>query len=518
MDVETRKTPEPAAVDENIVAAKKDNSPLFGVPGSTWPVVHLLLIGFAVLVTYFGIWRAYFWTDDFWMLGWVRHQPSLADAVWAQFGYAVRFLLDAHLWLRMYLFEMDPAPYYMLGVGQHVLVGFLVYLLIRTATSRNGLALLAAILFATTYAHFTVVTWITGSEYSQAALFHLATLGAFAAYLETRRTGWLMASLTAFVALLLYCEVALSVPLVLIAYHLTLGRAGRPLRTLQAGEFLVHVPYLALFAVYLAVQTAFVFSGSSEARVAAVGYGPGWHMVSNLYYLAYLVVPPALPDELIRTWIGQWALDAASQGTLALAIVGNIGLAVLFWRGTPLVRFAVAFIYLTFLPYLFWEGAFAGALRYRYLPSMAFAGLVAMGVVRLHERLARRPVARGIVVALVALQLALNVAVVQTWVSRHVRHSDVRRAAVETLLARYPNPEPGSHIVFQVPNDRFRDLADACTLVYAAPMRCEAVVVPPGSAAGRLARDEHAILLQVSASASVRVGGSEMPTDRVELP
>ena len=181
-------------------------------------------------------------------------------------------------------------------------------------------------------------------------------------------------------------------------------------------------------------------------------------------------------------------------------------------------RFAVAFIYLTFLPYLFWDGAFAGALPYRYLPSMAFAVLVALGVVRLQRRLAGRRLARFVVPVLVALQLALNVTVVQVWIDRHVRYSDVRRAAVETLLTRYPNPEPGSHIVFEVPSDRYRDLADACTLVYAARMRCEAVVAKPESASGRLARDEQAILLQVSANASVRVGGTETPTDPVELP
>lgn len=73
-------------------------------------------------------------------------------------------------------------------------------------------------------------------------------------------------------------------------------------------------------------------------------------------------------------------------------------------------------------------------------------------------------------------------------------------------------------IVLDVPAAPSLDLADACTLVYAAPMQCEAFGGSSGSGAGRFPRDEQAIRPHVGANASVQVDGPDPRDNDGERP
>lgn len=437
--------------------------------------LHTAVIAFAILAAYYGLWRAYFFSDDYWMLGWVRHEPSLAHAITAQFGYGVRFLLDALLYTRVKLYDLDPAPYYWNSLVQHLVVAMIAYGLALLWSQRRAVAFLTALLFATSFAHYEVITWITGSEYSFAAALYLATLGQFALYLRTRRRGWYVGSLVTFVMLLLFLEMFLSLPLVLGAYHLTLGREGKSIWSLIGRQtVLLHAPYWLLMGLYLALQLSFVQAGSSEAVVAQVRYGPGLHMPGNFYYLAYLIVPD-VHYAVLNAWFGPGFVTFIRWLTLIVALIGN-GLALYgLWKGSELVRFAIVFIYLTFLPYILWEGGFAGAFRYRYLPAIGFSLLVALWVMRLYDQQAPRLWLRYALPAAVGGVVLFNVAVLQVWVRRHIENSDFRRAFVTELLAEYGQVAPGTHILIEVPEVKYVDLGEVCQLLYAHDVECEAV-------------------------------------------
>lgn len=442
------------------------------------PLLHTLVLSTLIVAGYYGLWNAYFTSDDFWMLGWVRFRETLKDAIWAEFGYGVRFLLDASLWVRVRLFDLEASPYYWVSLVQHIAVTCIVYGLVSFWTKRRLVALLSALLFGTTFAHYTVVTWITGSEYSQAAMLYLGTLAFWALYLRSGRIGWYLGSVVTFVMLLLFLEMVLSLPLVLLAYHLTLGLGDRKLRSLGWRDLRLHVPYWTLTALYLVLQFGFVHSGSSEAAVAAQTYKPGPHMISNLYYLVYLVVPSYGFDILARV-LGPAAGPVFEWSTLALAVAGNLLAAYGLWKGSSLVRFALALVYLPFVPYTLWQGGFAGASRYRYLPAIGFSLLVALALVRLHAQLSKRHGTRfrlWVVPAVVAILLVANLGVAQVWVQRHVENSALRRAFVTDLATRYEGVEPGTRIFIEVPATKFGDLSEACELVFEQPVQCQAFV------------------------------------------
>lgn len=438
------------------------------------PLAHLLAVTTAIVGCYWGLWNAYFSQDDFWMFGAVRHL-SLREAAGAHFGYAVRLLLDLSMWARMRLFGLDAAPYYWLSLAQHAVVAGIVYSLTTLWTRHRAVAFLAALLFGTAFAPYEVVTWITGSEYSLAAIPYLASLGLFALYLRRRRPMLYVTSLLAFLAALLVHEVALSLPFVLAAYHLTAGRGLAPPRPFGWRDVRLHLPYAALFAGEFAAQLWFVAQGWSEARVARVDYGPGFHMLGNFFYLIHLIVPN-VHDAVLTDWFGAPAVEILRYAAVAAAFALNGLAAFLLWKGSPLVRFAVCVIYLSFLPYTLWHGRFAGAGRYLYLPAVGFSILLALGAVHVHERWRSRRRGRLGVSVAVALLVLFNALVIQTWVRRHVDNGDLRRAVVADLEAEFLHVPPGSTIYMEVPKPKFLDLAFACRLVIRQAVRCEAFV------------------------------------------
>jgi hypothetical protein len=205
-------------------------------------------------------------------------------------------------------------------------------------------------------------------------------------------------------------------------------------------------------------------------------YRPGWHLPGNLFYLVYLLVPPYGPGAVVDVLGVSGALVQA--GLVGLALAGHTLAALAFWKGSSLVRFSLAFVYVPFLPYTLWEGGFAGAIRYRYLPAIGLSLLLAMVLVHVHRLMStRRSAAARFAIPLVSVALvASNVVLVQVWVRRHLEASEVRRAVV-TGLAGWPDPfRPDTHIYLEVPAAKYEDLGYACDLLFSQPLECETFV------------------------------------------
>lgn len=443
-------------------------------------LLHAFALSFFILTCYYGLWNAYFCFDDFWMLGKVRHLASLSDAIWAEFGYSVRLLYDAILWAQVRLFDLAASPYYHVSLLQHFIVTLMVYWLVGFWTRHRTVALFSALLFGTAFSHYTVITLISGSAYSLAAIPYLMTLALFALYLQRHTLPRYLGSLGMFVLTLLLKEF-FTLPLVLLAYHLTLGRDSGQVRSLSCRDIGLHLPYWILLAIYLALQVRFIQSGSSEAVMSTQVYGPGLHMIGNLLYLVFLAVPNVHSPPIYSFLTAQSArplVETIWWLTVALAIAGHSLAVYWFWKGSALVRFALALIYLPFLPYTFWQGSFAGAPRYLYIPSIGFSLLFAFLLVRLHDYLRERgkPGYRLVVPSVVAALLVVNLIVIQVWVQRHVENSTLRRAFVTQLESDYQDIDPEARIYIEVPAGKFIDLRSACRLVFRQPVRCEAFV------------------------------------------
>ena len=111
------------------------------------PLLHALALSFSIIACYYALWNAYFFSDDFWMLGSIRHLASLGDAIWAEFGYSVRFLFDVILWMQVKLFGLDASLYYWISLCQHIIVTLIVYWLVGFWARRRAVAVLSAFRF-----------------------------------------------------------------------------------------------------------------------------------------------------------------------------------------------------------------------------------------------------------------------------------------------------------------------------------------------------------------------------------
>jgi hypothetical protein len=204
-------------------------------------------------------------------------------------------------------------------------------------------------------------------------------------------------------------------------------------------------------------------------------------MVRNLFYLVFLAVPNVHIEQIynfLTGYVSAGMVEAIWQLSVGLAIVGHVLAAILLWKGSNLVRFALALIYLPFLPYTMWGGTFAGATRYLYLPSIGFSILVALLLIWLYDQLRHREGIgyRFVVPALVTVLLVANLVVIQVWVQRHIQNGEFRRPFVTQMAATFQDIESESRIYIEVPTEKFKDLRSSCILVFKQTVHCEAFV------------------------------------------
>lgn len=463
----------------------------------TQTMLPLTILAVAILICYYGIWQAYFATrDDFNILGWILRQPTLWEAIQG-YGNGVRFLLFGIVWLRTQWFGLNPAPYFWSGLLQHLLVGFLVYRMVLAwaPTRRNErfdgrsdarptaqvAALLVALFFVTTFSYYEVVTNISASTYSLRTLLYLPILIFFGGYLRQQRRRDYLFALSCYLLLVFMADYALSVPLILLAYQYTLGGATLQRWLPRWQDLKLHFPFWLLWAVHVALQLGFLHTGSSEAVYSEAAYRPGLHMISNLFYLVFLMVPNvhmAPIQNFLTPLLGAGMVALLWQLTIVLAFLAHGVAAVALWRGTARVRFALALIYLPFLQYTLWQDGFADAPRYLYLSAIGYSILVISALLFGYQWLARAqfPRLRFVVPTVLAGVLLANVLFAQVWIRQQIANGEFRRAVIEELATHFQNVPPDAQIYIEIPEQKYEDLALSCYFVLKEIVNCETVL------------------------------------------
>jgi hypothetical protein len=467
------------------------------------PLVPLSILTMTVILCYYGLWQAYFATrDDFNILGWVMRQPSLWDAMQG-YGNGVRYLLFGILWIRTELFGLMAAPYYWSSLAQHALVSFFVYWLVLSweiyRPYSRLVALLVALFFVTSFSYYEVVTNISASSYSLRTLLYLPILIFFAAYLRQQRLLDYLIALVCYGLLAFMADYALSIPLMLLAYHYTIGQARLHHGLPRWRELQPHLPFWLLWALHVALQIGYLRSGSSEAIYSEAAYTPGLHMITNLFYLVFLLVPNvqiAPLQNFLNTLFDPALVNGIWQLSIGLALMAHGGAAVALWRGSPVIRFAIALIYLPFLQYTLWQDGYAAAPRYLYLSAIGYAIVAISALIALHRWVGqwKRRGASLLVPALLVGLMVINVTFAQTWIRQQVANGAFRRAVVEQLAREFKDVPPDAQIYIAIPAPKYDDLALACYFVIEPLVTCETVlqsaslptaIVPPATDANR---------------------------------
>ena len=358
------------------------------------------------------------------------------------------------------------------------IVTLIVYGLVSFWTKRRWIGLIAAVLYTIHFSFWEVPTRVSASDYAFWAIFYLMTLAMFSLYLERRLRRYYLAAVVFYFVLAFGHDFTLSMPLVLLAYHLTLGRGNKSVREMVRSELKYHVPFWIIWGIHVSIQVYYVIQGTSEAIYSTAGYSPGIHMIGNFNFLISLIIPNIPGYDLVMQHLGSNFEAVVGYATIILTLAFHVVAIYVFWKGTALARFSVAFMYLTFLQYTPWHGAYAGVPRYLYLPSIGFSILITLFLVRLYEWLAKRRVLVAAVVTSTLFMLLVigNISVVQVWSQYHISSSQFRRTFATQLTADYSNVTADSLIFMGIPDDHLSDVENECWLVLPKVPRCKSFV------------------------------------------
>ncbi len=335
----------------------------------------------------------------------------------------------------------NPLAWRIVFTTMHAAVAVAVTWLCVLLTGSRVAAGWAGAFFALHWVHHEAIGWIAGGLHVPATL---AVVLAVGCWIVGRRSGggrWLAAAVVLAALAPMFKESGLAVFALIAAVEVMLplprdrGRLRRAIAGLAAGLML----YVAL-RLTVGVANEVVPAGESI-------YRPGSHVITNLAACVPQMIVPDLGFDNYRALLAS-ALPAQAVGTAVVAsrvVIGLValGLVYLLARGAVAVRFAVAWMFLGFLPTSLFIYEFARAPRYLYLPS---AGLAVLCGYAIAAAMQRWPWRRGLVVALAALVLAANLGPLAFFTRSRLRDSAIRREIARQLPQVLPDPRPGERI------------------------------------------------------------------------
>ena len=328
-----------------------------------------------------------------------------------------RPLFTAYLTIGYQLFGFWQQGWHLLNLAIHAGATVLVYRLFCVLSKDNvRLSLVGAMLFALIPVHVESVSWISGVPDALAALFYIP---AMIFYIRGRENGdkkLLIYALFFYFAALLCKETPIILPLILLAWEMTLNRT----------KFVAALKQVALFAIPAIVYLII--------RIAVLGQINWKHPYNERISpgLIYLTIPQAFVFYL-KNIIFPYNLSLIYQvyfvknfGDLnlwiPLLILGVLAALLYFLRRkiTPLMRLAIALFVVPLLPVLnlqVFHYEYLVQDRYLYLPSVGFVLLITAALEKLwnSERKIYRQVALSIAVLLCIFYAAGTILQNRVW-------------------------------------------------------------------------------------------------------
>lgn len=293
------------------------------------------------------------------------------------------FKLVAYM-LEYHLFRFRPFFWHLANVFFGVAVVLAIYFLVRDLGSRQ-LAFWAALFFAFHPAHVEAIAWISGGSDLLCGLSLLLSLWLYHRARSGLKPGLSYGiSTLIFFAALLFKEMALTFPAVILAYDFLYRKESLPQ---MARSWRRYISYFAVLGVYIAMRThalsgfAPTTSGMAVTPVQMVLSVP----VLASKYLWLALVPIHLNYWHVFRPVRSFGWEPAAAMVLCLFLVW----ATIWLRSRqPLLSLSLAWFWLTLIPALDIPKVSANvfAERYLYIPSFGFCLLMAWGWVWLLDR------------------------------------------------------------------------------------------------------------------------------------
>lgn len=307
-------------------------------------------------------------TQDFWAVGELMEAPTRR---FYRPLISLSYAADHALW------GLDPRGYHLTNLVGHALASILAYALALLLLGGRPAAFLAAAMFAVHPSHVENVCWISGRTDVFCGVFYFMAMCAFLRSLPggDRSGMWALLSILAYFAALMCKETAITLPVVaFLAQSLLQDSSWRSRRTL-----LTAISFVAATLLYFALRVSILGElvsgasfGSSNERILSIP------MVFATYLGGLLTLVPLDPHH-DTAWV-QHARDIRFVIGACSCLLYLVGFILLLRRGARRSALLLACIPLLLAP-VFKLGSFGDILhadRFLYLPSFAFAALVAL--------------------------------------------------------------------------------------------------------------------------------------------
>ncbi len=333
----------------------------------------------------------FFVYDDFAIMEHVLRGPAV---VLQGYNYILRLVTNAVHWPLYYGFGLNPLGYNLFCIALNTLNAILLLFLIRMLFNNLFYAAVTAILFVGSSVGCDAIFWKAAYGTPLNLAFYLLTLMAYLRFRKEGQKGYLILAVFLYVLAILSKEEAASLPFVILLIELLVLRSSFNLSLIRKT-----IPYGVVIILYLLINYILiyhVFKGESEL-VKHSSLRP-LHTVLSSWTVFFIPPQGGLAGQLPAMFF---------TGLFLLA-------ALVFTRDRRLMLFAIAWVFVSFLPQSLSSLSqfepkyiFNSISRHLYLPSVGACMVLAAVLVQLQERL-RPHYGRSLVVVAVAALLYFN--------------------------------------------------------------------------------------------------------------
>jgi Flp pilus assembly protein TadD len=411
----------------------KPEEPARPAPSKSPEIWLFALLAVATLGTYAGVLHAGFinYDDPSYVTQNVHVRDGLTGdgVVWA-FAHSFAGNWFPLTWISHMLdcqfFGLDAGMHHLTNVAIHVLATLLLFAVLRRITGAALPSAMVAALFALHPLHVESVAWIAERKDVLSAFFWMATLAAYARYVQRPTAQWYGITLLAFALGLMAKPMLVTLPLVLFLLDYWPFARGLHIRE--------KLPFLALSAA-VSVVTYLVHAGVSVVSLEALPLGLRLEnvLVSYVVYIGKMFWPSGLA-VFYPYPTGSLALPAVFAGLGLGAVTAG---ALLQSRRRPYLIVGWLWYLVTLAPVigLVQAGQQARADRYMYIPMIGLSIALVWGAA---ELLRAWPTARtALAVAICAVCAVLTWLQVGYWQDSVALFQHTVEVTGDNFVARY---------------------------------------------------------------------------------
>lgn len=345
-------------------------------------VLYVLISGIALFLASYNY---YFVGDDFTWLRWAA-QTSSVSSIAHYFtnanGFFYRPGTMSYFYFMYSAFWLNQSFYHLISVSLHILASVLLFFVLWKIIKNYSLSIISAFLFLGLSGHHEAIFWISSTGFLFNAVFTLLSLLFFIYWKEKKNKIYLTASLISIFLSLMFHEVGVVAPLLIISYDLIFSENFKIKKLFKKSYFVILSPLLPYLFLRL-IASSHWFSGDYSYNLVKLPF----NLIGNL--LGYLSIdlfgPVSLRFyEILRDFSKNYVLFLIPVFVFiifAVYVLVKKTFNLLDRNEQRIILFALAFFIISLLPFL---GLGNITSRYSYLSSMGFVLLLAFFVKKIY--------------------------------------------------------------------------------------------------------------------------------------